>query len=60
MASQVFGAMIVCAIGLLVLYYVIYIAVKDGIDKSIVGQYLREKQKRKEDQQLSFDKENSI
>lgn len=38
MASQVFGMIILWIIGLLILYLVIYKAVKEGINKSVVGQ----------------------
>lgn len=38
MASQVFGMIILWMIGLFILYLVIYKAVKDGINKSVVGQ----------------------
>lgn len=48
MASQVFGMIILCLIGLFVLYLVIYTAVKDGINKSLVGQYFERTQETKE------------
>lgn len=38
MAGQVFGMIILWIAGLFILYLVIYKAVKDGIDKSVVGQ----------------------
>lgn len=38
MASQVFGMIILWVIGLFILYLVIYKAVKEGINKSVVGQ----------------------
>lgn len=38
MASQVFGVIILWIIGLFVLYLVIFKAVKDGINRSVVGQ----------------------
>lgn len=38
MASQVFGMIILWSIGLFILYLVIYKAVKEGINKSVVGQ----------------------
>ncbi|PIC83572.1 hypothetical protein CSV73_06610 [Sporosarcina sp. P1] len=38
MASQVFGMIILWIIGLFILYLVIYKAVKEGINKSVVGQ----------------------
>lgn len=38
MASQVFGMIVLWIIGLFILYLVIYKAVKEGINKSVVGQ----------------------
>ena len=38
MASQVFGMIILWMIGLFILYLVIYKAVKEGINKSVLGQ----------------------
>ncbi|WP_153723167.1 hypothetical protein [Sporosarcina cascadiensis] len=38
MVSQVFGMIILWIIGLFILYLVIYKAVKEGINKSVVGQ----------------------
>lgn len=38
MASQVFGMIVLWIAGLFILYLVIYKAVKDGINSSIVGQ----------------------
>lgn len=40
MASQVFGMIILWIAGLFVLYLVIFKAVKDGINRSVVGQSL--------------------
>jgi len=38
MASQVFGMIVLGLAGLFILYLVIFKAVKDGIDKSVLGQ----------------------
>lgn len=38
MASQVFGMIVLWIIGLFILYLVIYKAVKEAINKSVVGQ----------------------
>lgn len=38
MASQVFGMIVLWIAGLFILYLVIYKAVKDGINSSVVGQ----------------------
>ncbi|REB11030.1 hypothetical protein DVB69_01445 [Sporosarcina sp. BI001-red] len=38
MAGQVFGTIILWIIGLFILYFVIFTAVKEGINKSVVGQ----------------------
>jgi len=43
MASQVFGMIILWIIGLFILYLVIYKAVKDGINRSVVGQSIEKK-----------------
>ncbi|AXI01028.1 hypothetical protein DV702_15670 [Sporosarcina sp. PTS2304] len=40
MASQVFGMIILWIAGLFILYLVIFKAVKDGINRSVVGQSL--------------------
>lgn len=40
MAGQVFGMIIVWIAGLFILYLVIFKAVKEGINKSVVGQSL--------------------
>ncbi|PID04824.1 MULTISPECIES: hypothetical protein [unclassified Sporosarcina] len=40
MASQVFGMIILWIVGLFILYLVIFKAVKDGINRSVVGQSL--------------------
>lgn len=38
MASQMFGMIVLWAAGLFILYLVIYKAVKDGINSSVIGQ----------------------
>lgn len=43
MTLQIFGMIILSVIGLFILYLVIYTAVKDGINKSLVGQFIEEK-----------------
>lgn len=40
MASQVFGMIVLWIAGLFILYLVIFKAVKDGINSSVVGQSL--------------------
>ena len=40
MASQVFGMIVLWVVGLFILYLMIFKAVKDGIDRSVVGQSL--------------------
>ncbi|PID20133.1 hypothetical protein CSV61_16195 [Sporosarcina sp. P3] len=40
MASQVFGMIVLWIAGLFILYLVIFKAVKDGINRSVVGQSL--------------------
>lgn len=41
MVSQLFGMIILWIIGLFILYLVIYKAVKEGINKSVVGQSIK-------------------
>lgn len=40
MAGQIFGGIILWIVGLFILYLVIYTAVKDGINKSLIGQLI--------------------
>ncbi|MFD1204764.1 MULTISPECIES: hypothetical protein [Sporosarcina] len=40
MASQVFGMLVLWIVGLFILYLVIFKAVKDGINRSVLGQSL--------------------
>ncbi|MBM7705753.1 hypothetical protein JOD03_000654 [Chryseomicrobium aureum] len=42
MGAEIFGTIILWILGLLVLHFVIYTAVRDGINKSVVGQYINE------------------
>lgn len=43
MASQVFGMLILCIAGLFILYLVIFKAVKDGINNSVLGQSIKKR-----------------
>lgn len=47
MPSQVFGTIIAVCVGLFILYLVIYTAVKDGINKSVIGQQFDRKHEMK-------------
>ena len=42
-AGAVIGALLGAILGLFLLYAIISTAVRDGIDKSVVGQHIREK-----------------
>lgn len=55
--GQVFGTILSVIIGLFVLYLVIYIAVKDGINKSLVGQWLEKKNSENKGEQTFFDED---
>lgn len=50
MEDSFIGAIILWLIGLFVLYFVIRTAVKDGISKSIVGQFIEKKYGFKEEE----------
>jgi hypothetical protein len=41
--KMLFGTILLWIVGLLILYVVIFAAVKDGIDKSVVGQLIKAK-----------------
>lgn len=43
MTGSLIGAIILWLIGLFILYFVISTAVKDGINKSIIGQFIRKR-----------------
>ncbi|MCG3089298.1 hypothetical protein [Sporosarcina cyprini] len=47
MASQVFGVIVLWIAGLFILYLVIFKAVKDGINRSIVGKSLDQEENKK-------------
>jgi len=49
------GTIVLCMIGLFILYLVIYTAVKDGINKSLLGQFIEEKYEFQEDKKSFFD-----
>lgn len=53
MASQVFGMIVLWIAGLFILYLVIYKAVKDGINSSVVGQS-REKMSKQGEKKKSW------
>lgn len=60
MACQVFGVIILSVIGLYVLYLVISTAVKDGINKSLVGQYIEKKSGAKVDKKMFLENDLDV
>ncbi|MUV38330.1 hypothetical protein JNUCC1_02168 [Lentibacillus sp. JNUCC-1] len=55
MAGSLIGSIILWIIGLFILYIVISTAVKDGINKSFVGQFIEEKHEIKETKKSFLD-----
>ncbi|WP_392454978.1 hypothetical protein ACF3OH_12725 [Chryseomicrobium aureum] len=57
MGAEIFGTIILWILGLLVLHFVIYTAVRDGINKSVIGQYINEKTGNKVDAKTFINKD---
>ncbi|CDO03641.1 hypothetical protein BN988_02159 [Oceanobacillus picturae] len=55
MEGSFIGTIVLWIIGLVILYFVIYTAVKDGINKSLVGQVLEKKYDVKEEKKSFLD-----
>lgn len=53
--NEIFGMILTFLIGLFVLYLIIYTAVKDGINKSVIGKYLEQKHGLKEERKSFLD-----
>jgi len=57
MAGQIFGTIILWILGLLVLHFVIFTAVREGINKSVVGHYFNDKTGNKVDKKTFINKD---
>jgi len=55
--NSLIGSIILWMIGLFIMYLVIYAAVKEGINKSLVGQLIQKKYGLKEDKNAFPDKD---
>ncbi|WP_042221845.1 hypothetical protein [Oceanobacillus manasiensis] len=55
MGGSFIGTIVPWIIGLVILYFVIFTAVKDGINKSLVGQFLEKKYDVKEENKSFLD-----
>lgn len=55
MEGSFIGTIVLWIIGLVILYFVIYTAVKDGINKSLVGQYIEKNYDVKEEKNSFLD-----
>ncbi|RIU94730.1 hypothetical protein [Oceanobacillus picturae] len=55
MEGSFIGTIVLWIIGLVILYFVIYTAVKDGINKSLVGQFIEKNYDVKEEKKSFLD-----
>lgn len=55
MEGSIIGTIVLWIIGLVILYFVIYTAVKDGINKSLVGQFIEKNYEVKEEKKSFLD-----
>ncbi|MFD1173273.1 hypothetical protein [Oceanobacillus picturae] len=55
MEGSFIGTIVLWIIGLVILYFVIYTAVKDGINKSLVGQFIEKNYDVKEEKNSFLD-----
>ncbi|GAQ17596.1 integral membrane sensor signal transduction histidine kinase [Oceanobacillus picturae] len=55
MEGSFIGTIVLLIIGLVILYFVIYTAVKDGINKSLVGQFIEKNYDVKEEKNSFLD-----